>query len=198
MIKSSRKITSIGILTALSVVLMILGDYIPTLPIVPSNLTFDFSDFPALIASFSFGPLAGIAVCAFKNIIHLPFSSTLCIGELSNFLIGCFFVIPSGLIYKIQKNRKNALIGSIIGALNMAFLGFFSNLLIIYPLFAKFVVPYEGILGMYTTILPSVNSLAEGILIFNVPFTFFKGLINVIITFLIYKKISPILKGTFR
>ena len=38
--------------------------------------------------------------------------------------------------------------------------------------------------------------LSDALLIFNVPFTFVKGMIDVVITFLVYKRLSPIIKGT--
>ena len=51
---------------------------------------------------------------------------------------------------------------------------------------------------MYQAILPSVKSIFQSLLVFNLPFTFVKGMVDVLITFLIYKRISPILKGTDR
>ena len=50
-------------------------------------------------------------------------------------------------------------------------------------------------MGMYQAINPSVETLMEALVIFNMPFTFIKGMVSVVITFLIYKKISPIIKG---
>ena len=59
-------------------------------------------------------------------------------------------------------------------------------------------MPKENILAMYQAILPSVKSIFQSLLVFNLPFTFVKGMVDVLITFLIYKRISPILKGTDR
>ena len=48
---------------------------------------------------------------------------------------------------------------------------------------------------MYQAIFPGVNGLFQCLLIFNVPFTFLKGLLDTILTFLVYKRISPLIHG---
>ena len=55
--------------------------------------------------------------------------------------------------------------------------------------------PLEAILGMYQAILPSANSLIKCLVIFNMPFTLVKGLLDALICMLIYKPLSPILHG---
>jgi hypothetical protein len=54
---SIRKITVTAIMSAISTVLMFLEF---SIPIVPSFLKFDFSDLPAVITSFSLGPVWGV------------------------------------------------------------------------------------------------------------------------------------------
>jgi riboflavin transporter FmnP len=125
----------------------------------------------------------------------MPMSSTQFVGELSNFLMGAVFVLIAGLFYKIKKNRTNALIGALVGNLAMAVACFLVNYFITYPIYMKILLPEEALLGMYQAILPSMDSIWKSILVFNVPFTFVKGLANVLITFLIYSRISPLLKG---
>ena len=56
-------------------------------------------------------------------------------------------------------------------------------------------MPMEAIIGMYQAILPSANSLLKCLVIFNLPFTFCKGLIDAILCFLIYKPLSPLMHG---
>lgn len=187
-----RKLAMVAMLSAVASVLMILEF---SVPLVPSFIKLDFSELPALIASFALGPLSGAAVCLVKNLIHLPFSQTAMIGELSNFILGVAFVVPSGIIYKYRKTRGGALAASLIGAAFMAVLCAFTNYFFVYPLFAKFVMPEEAILGMYKIVYPGVRDLWQALWIFNVPFTFVKGLIVTAITFLVYKHIAPFLKG---
>ena len=76
----------------------------------------------------------------------------------------------------------------------MAVLSLPINYFITDPFYAVF-MPMEAILNLYQLINPAVENLFQALLWFNVPFTFIKGLLSVAITFLIYKKISPILKG---
>lgn len=56
-------------------------------------------------------------------------------------------------------------------------------------------MPEETILAMYQAIIPSMKSILQSLLVFNMPFTFVKGMIDVLVTFLIYKKVSPLLHG---
>ena len=190
--KNLRMIAVTAIMSALSAVLMFVEF---SIPIMPSFIKLDISDLPALITSFAFGPVCGVAVCLVKNLVHLFVTSTFGVGELSNFILGAIFVFVAGMFYKHHHNRKYALIGAMAGDLAMAVLCFFVNLLFVYPIYIKLMLPEEAILGMYRAILPSVDSLWKAILIFNVPFTFVKGLISVAITFIVYPKLSPILKG---
>ena len=188
-----RRIAVIGIMSAVSAVLMMLSFNIP---IMPSFIKMDFSELPALITAFSIGPVSGVIVCFIKNLINLMFTTTAGVGELSNFVLGACLVLPAGLIYKKMKTRKGALIGAIVGSLIMAVLSIPWNYYITYPAYINILnFPLEAILGMYKSINPNVNGLMQALLIFNLPYTFCKGIIISILTFLLYKKLSPIIKG---
>ena len=115
-------------------------------------------------------------------------------GELSNFVLGASFVFTAGLVYKYKKNRIGALAGSLIGAAVMAVIGVFSNYYVVYPVYTAF-MPMETILGMYRTINPNVETLWDALIWFNMPFTFIKGMCSTAMAFVIYKPLSPILKG---
>ena len=189
-----RTITLTGLFGALSAVLMMISFNVP---LMPSFIKMDFSELPALIAAFAMGPLSGAMACLVKNLINVMFSTTGGVGEFSNFILGCAFVIPAGLIYKRNKSKRSALIGSLVGAVFMAVFSVFSNYFIVYPVYSMF-MPIEAIIGMYHEIYPGINNLLQALIIFNMPFTFIKGLCSIIITFAIYKHISPIIKGTNR
>lgn len=187
-----RKITGTGMLSAIAYALMFL-DF--SVPFMPSFIKMDLSELPALIGSFAYGPISGVIICLIKNLIHLTISSTGGVGELSNFLLGASFVLVAGFIYRWKKTRKGALIGSVAGALVMAVFSIFSNYFLVYPIYYNF-MPKDSILAAYQVIFPGVNNILECLIVFNAPFTFMKGIFSVIITFLIYKRLSPILKGT--
>ncbi len=188
---SMRKITVTAVMAALATALMFLE---VSVPLMPEFIKLDFSDLPALITSFAFGPAWGVAVCLVKNLVKLLNTYTAGIGELANFILSAVFVAVAGLVYKNKHNKKFALIGALIGALAMAAISFPSNYFVVYPIYEN-LMSKEAILGAYKLIYPKTQSLAQALLIFNVPFTFIKGMLNSAITFVIYKKISPILKG---
>ena len=187
-----RYMTVTAMLSAVAFALMFFEFSIPFL--VPSFIQMDLSELPALIGAFAMGPWYGVIICLIKNLIHLLITTTGGVGELSNFILGAAFVLPAGLIYQRKKTKKNAVIGSVLGAAFMALLSVASNYFIVYPVYTAF-LPMDTILAMYQEILPSADTLLKCLVIFNMPFTFVKGMLSVIITLLIYKYISPIIKG---
>ena len=187
-----RALTVTAVMGALSTVLMMIEF---SIPIMPAFIKLDFSELPALITGFAYGPLWGIAVCFLKNFIHVFVSTTGAIGEVSNFILGAVFVGTSAVIYKNKKNKKWALISCVIASAVMAVFSVFSNYYAVYPLYIKVLgMTEEMILGMYQAILPSVSNLFEAIAIFNLPFNFVKMMIVSLMCFVIYKRISPIMK----
>ena len=188
----TRPMAVVAIMSALSIVLMMLEF---SVPIVPSFLKLDVSDFPALLTSFSIGPWAGVAVCLLKNLLHLFFTSTAGVGELANFIISAAFVFPAGVIYARVRTKTGAVVGALTGAIVSALVCVPVNYFITYPFYAKVMIPMDAIIGMYQAILPFIDGLPEALLIFNLPFTFAKGAICILLTFLVYKPLSPILKG---
>ena len=187
-----RTMTITGMLAAIAFILMFFEF---SVPFMPTFIKMDFSELPALIGAFSLGPVSGAAICLIKNLLHLLTSNSGGVGELSNCILGFCFVIPAGMIYKWKKTRKGALIGSLLGALIMGAISVPVNYFIIYPLYTN-LWPIEAILSAYQAIFSGTNSLLQALLIFNLPFTLLKGLANVLITFLIYKHISPLIHGT--
>ncbi len=188
-----RAMVSIAMAATISFVLM---QFNFNLPIAPAFIKLDIADVPALVMTFSIGPLAGVATELFKNLLHLFTTSTAGVGELSNFLLGCFLVVPAGLIYKKNKTRKNALIAMLIGTLCMAVGGILSNLFIMFP-FYTFVqgIPMEAIIEMCSKILPFVDSKVKVILLSVTPFNILKGVLVSLLTFLLYKHITPVIRG---
>ena len=187
------RIAMTALLSACASVLMFLSF---SVPFMPSFIKLDFSELPALLASFSLGPVSGVVVCLIKNLVNLPTTSTGGVGELANFLMGVTFVLPAGLVYRYKKSRVGAMLASIAGAACMAICSLPINYYISYPMYAKW-MPIDAIVGMYQAIIPSVDGLLMCLLTFNVPYTLLKGLLNVAICFVIYKPLSPFLRGTF-
>ena len=96
---SPRNMAMIGMLSAISFILMFLEF---SIPIMPSFIKLDLSELPALIGAFAMGPVEGVLICLFKNLIHLMRTSTGGVGELSNFILCAVFVFVAGLIYMLH------------------------------------------------------------------------------------------------
>ena len=188
---SVRKLVVTALLGAVATVLMFISFGVP---ILPSYLKVDFSEMPALLASFALGPVYGAAVCLIKNLVNISATTTGGVGELCNFLLGVLFVVPAGLIYRRHPSRKRALIGMIVGTLVMSLCSVLVNYFVVYPVYLL-VMPEEAIVGMYSAIVPAADSILKGILIFNMPLTFVKGVLDAAITFILYKRLSPVMKG---
>ncbi|MBE6901138.1 MAG: ECF transporter S component [Ruminococcaceae bacterium] len=184
-----RRMVFTALMAALSIILSELTSF--NIPLMPSFISFDFSDMPAVLASLTMGPVSGVAVCLIKNLEGLFTTSTGGVGELSNFILSSCLVLPAGLVARKTHKYGWVITGGICGALLMALVSIASNYFIVYPVYTKF-MPLEGIIGAYQAILPSVDSLLECLVIFNVPFTFVKGLTAVAISVPLYKRLRPI------
>lgn len=192
-----RKLTTayvvkIAMLSAVAFLLMFIEFPIP---LMPSFVKLDISDLPPLLGSFALGPVAGIIIEIIKNILHIIIKGTSSqfVGELFNASMGAVFVLVAGLIYKAKHTRSGAVIASLAGAAAMAVASLPFNYYIVYPLYANLFGGMENIIRAYQAINPGVNDLFGCLTLFNVPFTFFKGVLDAVICFLIYKPLSPIL-----
>ena len=190
----THKLAVTAMLSAVAFILMFIEFPIPAL--IPSFVKLDISDLPELLAAFSLGPIYGVAVTFLKNLLHILIkgTSSAYVGELFNFVMGSVFAFSAGFIYQRKKSRKSALLGSVVGAVLMAVLSVPLNYFLVYPAYVVcYGLPLEAIIGMYQAILPSAASLIKCLVIFNLPFTFFKGMLDVVLCFLIYKPLSPLL-----
>ena len=193
---TTHKLTVAAMLSAVAFILMFIEFPIPML--IPAFIKMDFSDLPALLGAFALGPVYGVVISFMKNLLHIVIkgTSTACVGELSNFILGAIFSAVAGYIYKHHKSRKTAIIGAVAGAVAMGVLSVPSNYFVVYPAYVQFYhMPLEAILGMYQAILPSADSLIKCLIMFNLPFTLVKGLLDAVLCMLIYKPLSPILHG---
>jgi riboflavin transporter FmnP len=106
------------------------------------------------------------------------------------------FSIVAGYIYKYHKTKRGALLGCLAGAAAMAAFSLPLNYFVVYPAYAGmwFGGDMHPIIGMYKTILPVSDTLPKSLLIFNVPFTLGKGLIDALLAMLIYKPLSKLIE----
>ena len=113
-----KALVQIGMLSAIAVVLMMFD--IP-LPFAPTFYKIDLSEVPVLVGCFAMGPMAGVLVELVKILLNLVLTGTQTagVGEIANFIIGCSFCVPAGLIYRRNRTRKSALIGMVTGTVLM-------------------------------------------------------------------------------
>lgn len=194
----TRTIAQIAMLGAVAGVLMNLEFPVPFL--APSFYQLDFSEIPVLIGAFAMGPLAGVLTELVKILVHLVTKGTLTagVGDVANFLFGCAYVVPAGLIYRYRsvKSRKHAVIGMAVGTVLTAVLACFVNAFVLLPAYGKaFGMPVEAFIEMGGAVHSSVTSLLSFALLIIVPFNIFKYTLTSVIVFFIYKRIRVILKG---
>ena len=193
---TTHNLTVAAMLSAVAFILMFIEFPIPML--IPAFIKMDFSDLPALLGAFALGPVYGVIISFMKNLLHsvIKATSSACVGELYHFILGAIFSAVAGYIYKHHKSRKTAIIGAVAGAVAMGVLSVPSYYFVVYPAYVQFYhMPLEAILGMYQAILPSADSLIKCLIIFNLPFTLVKGVLDAVLCMLIYKPLSPILHG---
>jgi riboflavin transporter FmnP len=189
----------IGVFAAIAMILH-LFDF--PVPFAPSFYKLDFSEIPALIGAFAFGPVAGVMIEFCKVLLKLLVkgTTTAFVGDLANFVVGCSFILPASIIYFFKKTKASAIIASIVGTLTMTVFGTTFNAIYLLPAFSKlYGMPLDAIIGMGTAINSSINSVTTLVVFAVAPLNLIKGGSVSLVTILVYKKLSPILKeGTIR
>ena len=198
-ITKSRKtavlsVRTISMTAMLSAVAYLLAFVEFPVPLSPSFARMDLSDLPALIGAFAFGPLSGLLIELVKNTLQLLTTSTGGIGEIANFLMGAAYVVTAGFIYKRHKTKKTALLACITASFVMGAAAALANYFILLPLFESF-MPLDQLITSFAEFLPFIRTKLDVVLFNAFPFNLLKGLVIGGVTMLIYKKLTPVLKG---
>ena len=192
----TKWMVKVAMLSAVAVVLMLLEFPLPF--IAPPFYELDFSEIPVLVGAFALGPVAGVAIEAIKVLLNLLINGTITggVGEAANFLVGIAFILPASIIYKRNKSKKTAAIGMTAGGVLMVVLSCFVNTYILIPAYGVALgVDVSAFVKMAAAIHPSIDSLWKMILLCVAPFNAIKVILVSTITTVLYKHISPILKG---
>lgn len=194
----TREITQVAMLGAVAGILMNLEFPLPFL--APSFYQLDFSEIPALLGAFAMGPVAGMLVELVKILIHLVTRGTMTagVGDVANFLMGCAFIVPAGILYRFHKtkSRTHAMIGMAAGVLTTTVVSCFLNAFVLLPMYGKaFGMPVQAFIDMGAQVHSSVTNLLGFVVLIIVPFNLFKYTLTSVIVFFIYKRIRVILKG---
>lgn len=187
---NTRKYATIAILAAVASIL-----YVLEIPIV-LFYRLDFSNLPVLLGTFSMGPVAGTTILAIKSLLGLTHTTSLGVGELADFLTGFAMLFPAGLMYRMNKSRKGAVVGMAIGAASATLVGVMANVWILIPFYGSaFHMPVEQILAMGQSVVPSIHTVWEFVLVITAPFNVLKWVVISVVGGIMYKPLSPILHG---
>lgn len=185
---SAQYLTRIAVLTALASILFMIE-----IPVV-AFYKLDVSNLPVMLGAFSMGPAAGVIILLIKSFIGMLHSSSMYVGELADFIMGAAYVLPAALLYQLKKNRKRALIGMLIGTVVMIVVAVLVNWKIMIPFYMNaFGMPMEAVVGMATKVLPFVDTEWELLLFVTAPFNLLKGIVLSLLTYALYKRLSPLL-----
>lgn len=198
-LKNTRKaqiqwITKVSIMGAIAFLLMFFE--IP-LPFAPSFYKLGLDECIILLTGFALGPWAAVASEALKIILNMLFSGTVTagVGELMNFLIGLCYVLPATLYYQKHKTKKGAYIAMVIGTATLTIGGTIANYFIALPMYSYFFgMPMDAIINMGTAINPAITNKLTFCLFAVAPFNLLKGAVSSLVTALLYKRVSPLLK----
>lgn len=169
---STRQLVTMALMCAIGALLSFIE--FPLLPGV-TWLKFDASNMPAMVAGFAFGPAGGVAVGIITAIIHGLLMADFT-GALMNMLVVTCFVLPAALIYKKKRTFSGAIIGLIFSVIAGIIGAIIGNLLLT-PSWLG--VPFEAVVALIIPVL--------------IPFNIIKGIINALLTLIIYKSISNII-----
>ena len=195
-VSSAKRITIIGICSAIAVVLHVLDFPLPFLG--PEFYKLDFSEVPVLLCGFFLGPSATVACEGIKILLKLLLksTSTAFVGDFANFVVGCSLVLPATIIYHFHKTRRSAIIGLITGTLVMAIFGSAFNAVYLLPKFAElYGMPLDVIVGLGTNIHGSINSVSSFVMLCVAPLNLVKGAVVSVLTMLLYKHVARPLFG---
>ena len=167
----TRELVTIAIFAAMTMVLSFIQ--IPLFPPAPW-LMYDPSGVIPLITALLFGPVAGLTVGVVGWLPRLFFDP---LGTLITVVVIAAMSLITGLIYRVRKTFAGAMVGMVVGAVAFVALALALNLLIT-PLYAH-------------VSIPEVAAMIVPILL---PFNLIKVGVNVLITALLYKPVSNLIK----
>ena len=192
---NTRQVAAISIQSALSVLLYLFVKF--PLPIFPSFLDIHVSEIPALISSFMYGPYVGSIIIFVRFLFKLPTTMTGGVGEVADLIIGLSLVITSSLIYRKNRTLKGAVISMLCGIGVSTVVACLVNYFILIPAYIYLAnLPLSAILGA-CSMIPGINEsnyLYMYVLGGALPFNLTRFILVFILTFILYKKVSRIIR----
>ncbi len=181
---TAKRLALIGLFVALSYAVSFLE--IPMPLFGASFLKLDFGNVFIVLLSFLLGPLEAVLACLLKEALRCLTSSSLCAGELANFLITSAYLLVPSIVYCYKKNIKTVLLTLGIGCVLATGTAILANRFLIFPVYAYL---FGGsIFGM--TVAEAFSAFWLAVLLFNT----IKTVCVSVLTLLLYKRLSNFLK----
>lgn len=190
-----RTIAFVGLMGAVSAVLMLFRFPIP---FMPPFMSFDLSGLMEMMGGFMFGPFAAVCIIIVKIMLQLVIqgSFSLGTGEIQNFILSSCYVLPALFIYHRNKTKKTAAAGMAVSTIFVSVVAVFTNLYLIIPFYVKlFGMTMDEIIGMCSAVNPAMKNVMTMALFGILPFNLIKYGVTSIVTFIVYKRLSKLIRG---
>lgn len=190
-----NKLVIMAMFSAVAAVLMYVE--FPITFIAPSFYEMDLSEVPVMIGSFMLGPCAGVIMEAVKVLLKLVLkgTSTAFVGDFANFILGCALVVPASVVYHTKKTKKRAIIGLVTGGIVLIVSGVFLNALYLLPKYSQlYGMPVETFIKMGAAINLAISNIFTFVILAVAPFNLIKATVVGVITMLLYKYLSRLIK----
>ena len=190
-----NKLVIMAMFSAVAAVLMYVE--FPITFIAPAFYEMDLSEVPVMIGSFMLGPCAGVIMEAVKVLLKLVLkgTSTAFVGDFANFILGCALVVPASVVYHTKKTKKRAIIGLVTGGIVLIVSGVFLNALYLLPKYSQlYGMPVETFIKMGAAINPAISNIFTFVILAVAPFNLIKATVVGVITMLLYKYLSRLIK----
>ena len=195
----TRQIATTGILAAVATVLFA---FVPSIPVVPNIYNLDFSNIPVMLGGFAMGPIPGLVILLIKDVVHFlirGLSETVGVGDIADFITCASFMLPAAIMYQRKRTLNTAMTGMVVGMVLVTVISVFLNKWFLFPTFSR-LIPYmtlEKIVETIGKVFPFADTEWKAVLLVTAPFNLIKSIMIMVVTFFIYKPLSPILKGNW-
>lgn len=167
-----------------------------SLPFFPPFLKIHFSNLPILIGGFILGPVSAIGILILRFLFGILTTNSAYVGEITDLIIGFASVIPAAIIYKKYRTKKGASISLVVSSIAWIITAVIINYIFIIPTYIK--LYFNGDVETFVqmiSVIPGVNQdnyMGKYLLYGALPFNMLLSIMINIITFLVYKRISPL------
>ena len=190
-----KKYSTIAIFSGLSVLL-----YYLRIPFIFPFLKLQLSSLPAYIIGFLLGPASGVMVVMIRTAICIPFTHSMCVGELADLCIGVAATLTSSIVYLKHKTKGRAAISLLFASIAWVITAILANIVLLLPFYIKLMFNdnLAGFVSMLASSVPAINEnnyMLMYVLIGVIPFNLIMTVVSSIVTFIVYKSISKLYRN---